>query len=142
MVIHTPQGVFSSKKMNHHNEKQTGSRLIRKGHLHISSIPIQNAEAPSVSRCLAYRRIETEVFHSGTLLFLLWKHSLLLCSFSTIYHIIQNSPCHKYNSFFLFSCDKRILERLHMEYLCNNRHFFSLENNVPLIKGLTIPQQK
>lgn len=67
LVIHTPQGVFSSKKMNHHNEKQTGSRLIRKGHLHISSIPIQNAEAPSVARCLAYRRIETERKHEDAI---------------------------------------------------------------------------
>lgn len=48
----------------------------------------------------------------------------------------------EYNSFFLFSYDKRILERLRKEYLCNNRHFFSLENNVPLSKGLTILQQK
>ncbi|XP_074582265.1 histone-lysine N-methyltransferase ATX4-like [Curcuma longa] len=67
LVIHTPQGVFSSKKMNHHNEKQTGSRLIRKGHLHNSSIPIQNAETPSVARCLAYGRIESERKHEDAI---------------------------------------------------------------------------
>ncbi|KAG6522268.1 hypothetical protein ZIOFF_019406 [Zingiber officinale] len=67
LVIHTPQGVFSSKKMNHHNEKQTGSRLIRKGHLHNSSIPIQNAETPSVARCLAYGRTESERRHEDAI---------------------------------------------------------------------------
>ncbi|XP_064978688.1 histone-lysine N-methyltransferase ATX4-like isoform X4 [Musa acuminata AAA Group] len=58
LIIHTPQGVFSSKKMIQNNKKQTGTRLIRKGILHGSDILVQNSETPSAARCLMYRNIE------------------------------------------------------------------------------------
>ncbi|WOL01484.1 histone-lysine N-methyltransferase ATX4-like [Canna indica] len=63
LIIHTSGGVFSSKKMIQNNEKQTGSRLIRKGVLLGSEIPTQNSETPSAARCLIYRRAEAKRKH-------------------------------------------------------------------------------
>ncbi|URD88654.1 Histone-lysine N-methyltransferase [Musa troglodytarum] len=60
LIIHTPEGVFSSKKLLQNNEKQTGSRLIRKGILHDSDFYIQNSETPSAARCRIYRRMATK----------------------------------------------------------------------------------
>ncbi|CAL9137056.1 unnamed protein product [Musa acuminata var. zebrina] len=60
LIIHTPEGVFSSKKLLQNNEKQTGSRLIRKGILHDSDFSIQNSETPSAARCRIYRRMATK----------------------------------------------------------------------------------
>lgn len=64
LIIHTPQGVFSSKKMIKNTEKQSGTRLIRKDIIHVTDIPIgsiQNSGTPSTARCLIYRRKEAKV---------------------------------------------------------------------------------
>ena len=61
LIIHTKSGVFSSKKLLHTNEKQSGSRLIRKDISNVPTLPSQYSETSSAARCLIYKKIETKV---------------------------------------------------------------------------------
>nr|XP_010924863.1 histone-lysine N-methyltransferase ATX4 isoform X2 [Elaeis guineensis] len=60
LIIHTKSGVFSSKKLLHTNEKQSGSRLIRKDIPKVPTLLSQYSETSSVARCLIYKKIETK----------------------------------------------------------------------------------
>ncbi|XP_026662847.2 histone-lysine N-methyltransferase ATX4 [Phoenix dactylifera] len=60
LIIQTPVGVFSSKKLLQTNEKQRGSRLIRKDIPKVPTLPSQYSEISSAARCLIYKRIETK----------------------------------------------------------------------------------
>ncbi|XP_072967380.1 histone-lysine N-methyltransferase ATX4-like isoform X1 [Typha angustifolia] len=67
LIIQTPVGVFSSKKLLQHKEKQTGSRLIRKEILQDKTLPAQSLETSSAARCMIYKRIEVKRSQEGAI---------------------------------------------------------------------------
>ncbi|OAY69147.1 Histone-lysine N-methyltransferase ATX4 [Ananas comosus] len=60
LIIQTPSGVFSSKKLLQNSVKQTGSRLIRKDIPQESTSLAQLLETSCAARCMVYKKIETK----------------------------------------------------------------------------------
>ncbi|XP_020571461.1 histone-lysine N-methyltransferase ATX4-like [Phalaenopsis equestris] len=60
LVIHTPLGVFSSKRLLKNNDKKSSSRLIRKV-APVNSVLLGNKSNPTdVARCIAYDKVQTQ----------------------------------------------------------------------------------
>ncbi|ONK81166.1 uncharacterized protein A4U43_C01F25980 [Asparagus officinalis] len=61
LIIQTPRGVISAKKLLQNNDKRTGSRLIRKENLQDSASPaVQHPGSSSAARCHVYQKTETK----------------------------------------------------------------------------------
>lgn len=79
LIIHTPQGVFTSKKLLQKNGKSNASRKIRKDIPQDSPLPTHHFETSSAARCLIYNKIGTKVCYA---------HTLIRIWYSLMYHDI------------------------------------------------------
>ncbi|XP_020265083.1 histone-lysine N-methyltransferase ATX4-like isoform X2 [Asparagus officinalis] len=60
LVIHTPHGVFTSKKLLQKNRKNNASRKIRIDIQQDSPLPSHHSETSSAARCLIYKKTGTK----------------------------------------------------------------------------------
>nr|CAD1843282.1 unnamed protein product [Ananas comosus var. bracteatus] len=58
LIVHTPNGVFSTKILLQNNDKQAFGRLINKEVSNEAILPAEHPEASSAMRCLIYRKAE------------------------------------------------------------------------------------
>lgn len=62
LIVHTPNGVFSTKILLQNNDKQAFGRLINKEVSNGAILPAEHPEASSAMRCLIYRKAEPKVY--------------------------------------------------------------------------------
>ncbi|KAL0906562.1 hypothetical protein M5K25_025064 [Dendrobium thyrsiflorum] len=61
LIIHTPSGIFSSKKLLKNNDKKSGSRLIKKD-APLNLVLTNNQSSPSdAARCIAYNKMQNQL---------------------------------------------------------------------------------
>lgn len=65
LVIHTPLGVFSSKRLLKNNDKKSISRLIKKVAPLNSVLPSNTSNPLDVARCIAYNNTQAQVYHQA-----------------------------------------------------------------------------
>uniref|UniRef100_A0A0E0JFM5 Histone-lysine N-methyltransferase n=1 Tax=Oryza punctata TaxID=4537 RepID=A0A0E0JFM5_ORYPU len=59
LIVKTPEGVFSTKFLPQNNEKQTGTRLVRKENLQEKVLPAEISDCPA-ARCLPYEVLKNK----------------------------------------------------------------------------------
>lgn len=68
LIVKTPEGVFSTKFLPQNNEKQSGTRLVRKENLQEKVLPAKVSDCPA-ARCLPYEMLKNKVFYDAPILF-------------------------------------------------------------------------
>ncbi|EEC70185.1 hypothetical protein OsI_00917 [Oryza sativa Indica Group] len=59
LIVKTPEGVFSTKFLPQNNEKQSGTRLVRKENLQEKVLPAKISDCPA-ARCLPYEMLKNK----------------------------------------------------------------------------------
>ncbi|KAI0492617.1 hypothetical protein KFK09_026893 [Dendrobium nobile] len=60
LIIHTPSGIFSSKKLLKNNDKKSGSRLIKKDAPLNLVLPNNQSSPSDAARCIAYNKMQNQ----------------------------------------------------------------------------------